>query len=265
MNTDRIIFQYACKMVNALNFTKISNYIDKKHPCPSVFIRGKFSKILGFIKRVVVLLFVLSLNACFEYEETINFRKGFSGFVEITYTVPLNHKSDNSVIKFLPIHEQDINNRINKGLFSKNLKIKDHSLKYLEKNEKEVNPLFQKKARVSYKIEFNDLASLDGVLLGSLFVKKRSANSISIKREFQSVMKPIDQTSTAGEKKILSESTRLLGDGFISFKVNFPLTSECRSSKGDISLGSLYYKIPLVDTIEKPGPKSWDYTITTLY
>ena len=217
------------------------------------------------LSRVVVLLFILSLSACFEYEETINFKKGFSGFVEISYTVPLNHKSDNSVIKFLPIHEQDINNRINKGLFSKNLKIKDHSLKYLEKNEKEINPLFQKKARVSYKIEFNDLASLDGVLLGSLFVKKRSANSISIKREFKSVMKPIDQASTAGEKKIISESTRLLGEGFISFKVNFPLTSECRSSKGDISLGSLYYKIPLVDTIEKPGPKAWDYTITMLY
>lgn len=231
----------------------------------SVFIGGNLFERLRFLRRVVVALFILSLSACFEYEETINFRKGFSGFVEITYTVPLNHKSDNSVVKFLPIYEDDINKRINKGLFSKNLKIKDYSLRYLEKNEKEVNPIFQKKARVSYKIEFNDLATLDGVLLGSLFVTKRSSNSISVKREFKSVLKPIDQTSTTGEKKILSESTRLLGNGYIAFRVNFPLASECRSSKGEVSLGSVYYKIPLVDTVEKPGSKFWDYTITMLY
>ena len=252
-------------MVKALNFEIISNYENKEHPCLSMFICGKSFKGINFLARVVVALFVLSLSACFEYEETINFKKGFSGFVEITYTVPLNNKSDNTVIKFLPIYEEDINNRINKGLFSKNLKIKDYSLKYLEKNEKELNPLFQKKARVNYKIEFNDLAVLDGVLLGSLFVKKRSTNSISVNREFKSVLKPIDQTSTTGEQKILSESTRLLGEGFIAFRVNFPLTSECRSSKGEISLGSMYYKIPLVDTVEKPSPKSWDYTITMLY
>ncbi len=228
-----------------------------------------FKKSLVLLTKLPKAIFLFSilflLNACFEYEETINFKKGFSGFVEITYTVPLNHKSDNSVIKFLPIYEEDINRRINKGIFSKNLKIKDYSLKYLEKNEKETNPLFQKKARVNYKIEFNDLSTLDGVLLGSLFVKKKSSNSISIKREFKSVLKPIDQTSTTGEKKIISESTRLLGDGYISFRVNYPLASECRSNKGELSLGSLFYKIPLVDTIEKPGPQSWDYTITTLY
>ncbi len=215
--------------------------------------------------RVFVLLLILTVHACFEYEETINFRKGFAGFVEISYVVPLNHKSDNSVVKFLPIYEEDINNRINKGLFSKNIKIKDYSLRYLEKSEKEINPIFQKKARVNYKIEFTDLTSLDGVLLGSLFVTKRSTNSISVKREFKSVLKPIDQTSTTGEKKILSESTRLLGNGYIAFRVNFPLASECRSSKGEVSLGSVFYKLPLVETVEKPGSKFWDYTITMLY
>ena len=245
------------------SFSNISKILNLFSPSVSQCLCGK--SMLRFIGRVFVLLFILSLSACFEYEETINFKKGFAGFVEITYTVPLNNKSDNTVIKFLPIYEDDINKRINKGLFSKNLKIKDYTLKYLEKNEKEINPMFQKKARVNYKIEFNDLAVLDGVLLGSLFVKKRSNNSISVKREFKSVLKPIDQTSTTGEKKILSESTRLLGEGFIAFRVNFPLTSECRSSKGDVSLGSVYYKIPLVDTVDKPGPKSWDYTITMLY
>ncbi|MBK6605367.1 MAG: hypothetical protein IPG24_07735 [Leptospiraceae bacterium] len=214
----------------ALSFAKITlsvnSVLSVRYPS-FVFMRS-----LLVFNKLSILFFILSLHACFEYEETINFKKGFAGFVEITYTVPLNNKSDNTVIKFLPIYEDDINKRINKGLFSKNLKIKDYTLKYLEKNEKEINPMFQKKARVNYKIEFNDLAVLDGVLLGSLFVKKRSNNSISVKREFKSVLKPIDQTSTTGEKKILSESTRLLGEGFIAFRVNFPLTSECRSSKG---------------------------------
>ena len=135
----------------------------------------------------------------------------------------------------------------------------------MEKLESETNPLFQRKAKVNYKIEFNDFSLLDGVLIGSLFIKKKNANAISIKREFKSVLKPIDQSSSAGEKKIFAETIRLLGDGAINFKVNFPLASECRSNRGEISLGSLSYKLPLTDTVDKAGVKSWDFSLITLY
>jgi hypothetical protein len=211
------------------------------------------------------LIFITSLlTNCFDYEEIITFKRGFSGFVEITYTVPLHNKSDTSLIKFLPISETDINNRINKGLFPKNLKIKDYTLKLLEKTEND-SSFFPRKAKVNYKIEFNDFNILDGVLIGSLFVKRKNQNSISVKREFKSVLKTIDQTSTTGEKKIFNETLKLLGESAMTFKVNFPISSECRSNKGEISLGSLFYKLPLAETVEKAGTKSWDYSITILY
>lgn len=215
------------------------------------------------MKALFLIMSLISLNNCFEYEETIYFKKGFSGYVEITYTVPLHTKSDSSLIKFLPISENEINSRINKGLFSKNLKVKDFSMRILDKTETE--GFFSKKAKVSYKIDFPDISILDGVLIGSTFIKKKNQNSISIKREFKSVLKTIDQNSTSGEKKIFSETSRLLGDGYILFKVYFPLASECRSNKGEVSLGNLTYKLPLAETIEKIGTKSWDYSITTLY
>ncbi len=215
------------------------------------------------MKKLFLIMSLIFCNNCFEYEETINFKKGFSGFVEISYTVPLHNKSETSLIKFLPITENEINNRINKGLFSKNLKVKDFNMRILDKTE--IDGMFSKKAKVNYKLDFGDITILDGVLIGSIFIKKKNQNSISIKREFKSVLKTIDQNSTTGEKKIFSETARLLGDGHILFKVNFPLTSECRSNKGEISLGNLNYKLPLIETIEKVGNKSWDYSITTIY
>lgn len=214
------------------------------------------------MKKLILIMSLILLN-CFEYEETIHFKKGFSGFVEINYTVPIHNKSETSLIKFLPITENEVNNRMNKGLFSKNLKVKEFNMRILDKTETE--GIFSKKAKVSYKLDFADISVLDGVLIGSIFIKKKNQNSISIKREFKSVLKTIDQNSTSGEKKIFSETARLLGDGYILFKVNFPLASECRSNKGEISLGNLIYKLPLIETIEKVGNKSWDYSITTLY
>ncbi len=81
------------------SFSNISKILNVFSPSVPQCLCGK--SMLRFIGRVFVLLFILSLSACFEYEETINFKKGFAGFVEITYTVPLNNKSDNTVIKFL--------------------------------------------------------------------------------------------------------------------------------------------------------------------
>lgn len=214
--------------------------------------------------RLFLLLIIPFFTACFDYEEAIYFKNGFSGYVEITYTVPLNNRYERSVIKFLPIQEEEINNRINKGLFSRNIKIKDYSMKIIDRTEKDPS-IFLKKARVNYKIEFNELTSLDGVLIGYLFIKKKTNKTISIRREFKSVLKAIDQDSTQGEKRIVSETLRLLGESAIIFKVYYPTSSEGRSSKGEVGLGSIFYKLPLVDTIEKPGVKTWDYTITNLY
>ncbi|MBE7410744.1 MAG: hypothetical protein HS129_01570 [Leptospiraceae bacterium] len=182
--------------------------------------------------------------------------------MEIAYTVPIKERSKTSLIKFLPVTEEDVNSRINKGLFAKNIKVRDFSVKFLEKDERE-DVVYREKARVFYRLDFNELSQLDGILLGSLFVQKKG-NSISIKREFKSVsMSP--PNPTPGEKKIFTESMRLLKDGYVHFRVIFPIAAECRSNKGEISLGLLSYKFPLTDTVEKIGNNLWNYSITTAY
>jgi hypothetical protein len=212
------------------------------------------------IKYALLISLLFLFNNCFEYEETIVFKKGFTGIVNISYIVPINQKTKKSMIRFLPLSEIDIESRINQGIFSKNIKIKDYTLLFLEKSETETNSYFQSKAKVSYKIEFQDLSHLDGVLIGYLFVK-RKGNSINVKREFKSVLKAIDQDTSTGEKKIRSETVRLLGNAYILFKVYYPPNSEVKSNRGDFSAGFLSYQFPLMETIEKPGNKTWDYTI----
>lgn len=213
-------------------------------------------------KRFSVLLLLVFWN-CFEYEETIYFKKGFSGFVEISYTVPIKEKSKTSLIKFLPVTEEEVNSRINKGLFAKNAKVRDFSMKFLDRDERD-EAVYKEKARVFYRIDFTELGQLDGILLGALFVRKKG-NSITVKREFKSVAFTPGPTPTPGEKKIYTESMRLLKDGYVHFRVVFPIASECRSNKGETSLGLLSYKLPLTETVEKAGNKIWDYSITTAY
>ncbi|MEM4271361.1 MAG: hypothetical protein QXO70_04695 [Candidatus Pacearchaeota archaeon] len=225
-----------------------------------------------FAKNTVCKFFLLTLfplfllNNCFEYEETIHFKKNFTGYVEITYTVPLHPSGDRSLIRFLPIQKEDIENRINKGFFSKNISIRNYNLKFIELPPwtelapSSAKPLFSKKARVYYIVDFEDLGQLDDVLLGYLFVKKKGY-TLNVRREFKSIVKPLDQDSSDGEKKIFFETQKLLGDGYILFRVLFPQNFECRSNRGEIGQGFLIFKLPLVDTIEKAGPKLWDYTL----
>lgn len=210
----------------------------------------------------LLFLILFFFTNCFEYEEIITFKRGFSGVVEIHYTVPINPRTGKSVIKFLPIHQEEIENRLNKGLFGKTVKISDYSLRILEKDEFPANPYFLRKAKVTYKMIFTDIASLDGLLMGNLFTKRRG-NTLLVKREFRMVDKPLDLNSSSGEKKIRSETIRLLGEGYVQFRVFFPQSSECRSNLGEMGLGYLNYKLPLTETIEKSGNKIWDYSITT--
>lgn len=209
---------------------------------------------------------LFALSNCFEYEETIHFRKGFSGYVEIFYTVPIHPKTEKSLIRFLPINKDDIETRINKGFFNKNIKVKDFTMTIIDidanswTGANNMPPIFTKKARVQYKVDFTDLGTLDGALLGYLLVKKKG-NVINVRREFKSVLKAIDQDSSSGEKKIRAETKRLLGEGSLLFRVEYPLNSECKTNRGESAGGSLIYRLPLVDTIEKPGLKSWDYSI----
>ncbi len=208
--------------------------------------------------RTLSLLLCLTLIGCFEYEETILFRKPNSGTVEIAYTVPLKKETTESLIKFLPTDISSIQAKI-KAKPNSSLVIRDFTFRELEKIEI-TDTIFKRKGRVSYKIDFDEPSQLEGVLLGT-FSAKSKPKSLSIKREFGNMSDHMSNEASVGEKKIIGETLRLLKDGKVLFRVLFPKDSECNSNRGAVGLGNLYYAFPLQDTIENIETKSWDYKI----
>jgi len=211
------------------------------------------------VRRILsIALLCLPLLGCFEYEETILFRKPNSGTVEIAYTVPLKKESAESLIKFLPSDLASIEKKI-KLKPNSGLSIRDFTFRELEKIEI-TDPIFKRKGRVSYKIDFEDPSQLEGILLGN-FVAKQKARSLNIKREFPNMSEFSATEESVGEKKIIGETLRLLKEGKMQFRVLFPKDSECLSNRGLVGLGNVVYSFPLQDTIENADAKSWEYKI----
>ncbi|AVV50836.1 LIC11874 family lipoprotein [Leptospira santarosai] len=211
------------------------------------------------------LLITLSLffSNCFDYEETLTINHDFSGTLEVSYVVPTRRNSDESLIKFLPTLKDEILGRLNKGFFSKNVSLKDYTYQKIVTPETDPS-LFREKAKVYYKVEFQELSQIEGAMLGKVQVRKKG-NTIYVKREIPTISRAPETLKKDGEKKIYSETLRLLRTSSILFKVNFPIASVCRSNRGDVNLGRLSYRLPLTETIEKTGNNSWDYRITVIY
>ncbi|EPG72907.1 putative lipoprotein [Leptospira fainei serovar Hurstbridge str. BUT 6] len=209
-------------------------------------------------------IFCFLLTGCFDYEEILTINPDLSGTLEVTYIVPTKKKSDESLIKFLPTRRDEILSRLNKGFFSKSVVLKDYTFQKLESPEAEPGA-FREKAKVAYKVEFADVTQIEGILIGNVQIKKEKARTIYIKREFPSITRTADSMQMDGEKKVFSETLRLIRTNSMLFRVNFPITSICTSNRGEVNLGRLSYRLPLSDTIEKSGNKSWDYRITLVY
>ncbi|WCL47977.1 hypothetical protein [Leptospira sp. GIMC2001] len=209
--------------------------------------------------RIIPILLLLTLANCFEYEETITFKKGFSGFVEISYEVPLKEDKRSSMIRYLPTKKEDIEEKISQGLSGSANKIKDYQFRLLEKGEYE-EPFFNYKGKVSYKLDFIDLSELERLLPGNMITKYKGKTLI-VKREFPSLSEEFLEGSSVGEKKIMNEITKLLKEGSMKFKILFPPNTECLSNKGSVSLGALNYVYPLSDSMEKSQGKIWEYKL----
>lgn len=220
------------------------------------------------VKYFSVLLFFTSLTGCFEYDEVIHFNNNFEGSVDISYTVPLKRNSNDSLIKFLPTDKNDLEKKVNKGFLSKKIKINHFKFEIIIPEESTVatvpHSLFKRRGRVTFSVEFTDLSQMGPALLGSLFVRRKD-NAIKVKREFKTMAVTDESKILEGEKKIISETVRLLSSGYMSFRVEYPKYAECFSDKGDLFLGSLTYRIPLTDTMDKKGNLVWDYRIKIIY
>jgi len=207
---------------------------------------------------IFLILPFLTFYNCFDYEETITFKKGYSGTVEITYSVPLKEDKKSSMIRFLPTQKAAIQAKINQGMGNTiGTKIRDYQFRLLEKGEFD-EPFFENKGRVSYKIDFIEISELERMLPGNMITKFKG-KSLVIKREFPSLTSEFLEETSVGEKKIINETGKLLKEGKMSFRILFPSNTECYSNKGTINLGSLNYVYPLSDSLESQrNAKIWE-------
>ncbi|MCG9874192.1 MAG: hypothetical protein MH321_05320 [Leptospiraceae bacterium] len=210
-----------------------------------------------FLLKTFILFAILPIYNCFDYEETIIFKKGYSGTVEITYSVPLKEDKKSSMIRFLPTQEAAIQEKINQGMGKTKIKLRDYQFRILEKGEFD-EPFFDNKGKVSYKIDFQEISELERMLPGNMITKFKG-KSLVIKREFPSFSSEFLESTSVGEKKIINETGKLLKEGKMNFRILFPSNTECYSNKGTINLGSLNYVYPLSDSLEAQGnSKLWE-------
>lgn len=196
------------------------------------------------------------LQNCFEYDETIIFKKANSGTVEISYVVPLKSDKTASLIAHLPISENDIYQRIAQGTNPSRFQMRDYDFRILEKGEFS-EPFFEFKGKVFYRIDFQEISDLERFLPGRMIVKSKG-RTLTIRREFPSFSEAFLDTASVGEKKIIQETAKLLKDGSLRFKILFPTNTECSANKGIISLGQLNYTYNLVDSLEPNPAKIWE-------
>lgn len=194
---------------------------------------------------------------CFDYEETITFKKDYSGTIEISYSVPLKEDRSTSLIQFLPTQKSLIQTKINQSTGSTNHPIQDYQFRLLEKGEFE-EPYFDNKGKVSYKIDFKDISELERILPGNM-ISKFKGKSLILKREFPSFSAKFLEDASLGEKKIINETSKLLKEGKMTFRIYFPSNTECYSNKGTINLGSMTFVYPLSDSMESQNSsKIWE-------
>ncbi|MCB1189147.1 MAG: hypothetical protein KDK90_01845 [Leptospiraceae bacterium] len=211
-------------------------------------------KKIGYIFSISISL--LFLHACFEYEETVHFyNKNFSGMIEIKYLVPLNKAKDKSLIKFLSIDKEEVENKLS----GYDLNLIEFQKTIVEKDE--AKSLFPYKAQVSYKIIFKKFSDLNGILIGTMLTKKKG-KTIVVSREFRTISNPLNKQSTQGEKKIHNQILKFLKNGYMKFTILLPQNSECKTTHGQIENGFLSYTLPLSETMERPDVQSWDFSIT---
>lgn len=214
---------------------------------------------MKYLARLSFVCIFFFLSNCFEYEETIYFQKGLSGFVEIQYQIPLKEDKKTSLIRHLPAGETEIQDLLSNSLRKGNQTIQDYKFTLLEKGEFS-EPFFDYKALVSYKIEFSDIADIERMLPGNMIAKSKG-KTITIRREFPSFSQEFMENLSIGEKKIISEISKLLKDGFMKFRVVFPGSTECISNRGFVSIGNLSYSYFLSDSLEENQGKVWEYRL----
>lgn len=209
-----------------------------------VFQGGKF----------LLLLSVFSGVGCFDYFERIVFNPGFSGFVDIEYTVPLFPEKEESLIQFLPIKESAIRQKYS-GIFTgkKSIQISNYSVEYRDSQD----PLYPRQARVGFRVSFSNPEDLEKILLGNTTVYWRGKNLV-VQRIFPSASS-IPEKAGRIPARYGEMTEKSFQDRSLRFHVLYPDYYDFYTNRGTILRpGSIAYQIPLQRTVQSGASVFWN-------
>lgn len=201
--------------------------------------------ILGF---GLIFLFV----GCFDYEERVVFNDDFGGRVSFQYTVPLFPGQERSLLAFLPVKKEKIEEKYARS-------VRDYKVHFFEIEERESR--FRRQARVEYKMAFQKPEELERLLIGAVTIRRRK-NRLALERIFP-VGKPLDRAAGRIEKEIRGLVLRSLEGHYLQLYIEYPDRFQAVFNGGAlIRPGMQLLTFPLVDSMDKKEEFRWNMELT---
>lgn len=205
-------------------------------------------------KAVIIILgteFMLPLFGCFDYEERVVFNEHLAGRVDFQYTVPLFPGQERSLLAFLPIDKEKIEEKYSRS-------VQEYSLRFIEMDEHDAR--FRRQARVEYKIEFQNPEDLEQLLIGSVTIRQRN-DRLALERVFPTG-KPLDRTAGRIEKEIQGLIMRNLEGHYLQLYIEYPVRYQAVFNGGVlVRPGLQLLTFPLVDSMGKKEEFRWNMEI----
>ncbi len=231
----------------------------------SLFRRGKGgSRSTGIAFRLfrsgTVVLLLLLLTGCFDYQERIVFAPDFSGYVDIDYDVPVHLSSGHSMIGFLPLEEERLKSRYT-GLFSgRGVEIENYSVEYGKDEREKKNSPFYNRAHVKFRIYFKNPEELEHILLGKTAVFWRNQR-LHVQRMFPAAQS-LPDTAGAVTRRLGNLISRTLVGKKMSFVIVFPWYYDLFTNQGSfLRPGIQAFTLPLENTVKSGSPTFWNIEI----
>jgi len=195
--------------------------------------------------RAVLLILILPwIGSCFDYKERIVFKKAWSGYVEMSYSVPVFPASGQSMIGFLPVRKSDVESHFSRLLFTR--RVENYRVYYLQRAS---GPL-PDRARVSFRIAFDGAGELAQILPGKASVVLRR-NRLRIQRELSR-----GDVALENELPLLANYAERIHSGLeghrLEWQITFPPEMQVETS-GQLFGQQASMSLPLSATL-KEGP-----------
>ncbi len=196
-------------------------------------------------KKIFIISLIFLIN-CFDYEEKIYLEPDLSGRVYLEYTIPINKKTGNSLISFLPATKE------------KFLEIYNVNILSFDSEDLEPTLSFKyKKVKVEYS--FKKITELEKKIYGNNSINKYG-NTIYIQRRFKIVLfKKLDNKFY---NFFYNYTIQKFKNRNLKFFIIIPKHFDIITNMGNLPLpGVLNFQLPLEKTFESNNEILWNITI----